>query len=128
MTEMNALTEEVIGACIEVHRALGPGLLESAYYKCLCYELELRTIHFQPEIALPVKYKALRLDSAYRIDLLIENCLVIELKAVEKIIPVHKAQLLTYLRLGNWPVGLLINFNVPVLKDGITRLVHDFKS
>jgi GxxExxY protein len=126
--EMNELTEQVIGACIEVHRTIGPGLLESAYRKCLCHELKLRAIQFQPEVILPVTYKGLILDSAYRVDLLIEHRLVVELKTAEKILPVHKAQLLTYLRLGNWPVGLLINFNVSVLKDGITRMVHDFKS
>ena len=123
--EMNQLTEEVIGACIEVHRHLGPGLLESAYRQCLCHELELRGIPFQPEVQLSVRYKGKELDCGYRVDLLVDNRLVLELKCLDAIHPIHKAQLLTYLKLGGWKIGLLINFNVKVLKDGITRMVLD---
>jgi GxxExxY protein len=121
--DINELTERVIGACIEVHRNTGPGLLESAYEQCLCRELSLRGIPFQLQVPLPVNYKGTLLDCGYRVDLLIDGQLLIELKSVEKILPIHEAQLLTYLRLGGWKVGLLINFNVKVLKDGIVRRV-----
>ncbi len=121
MLEEAALTEQVIGAAIEVHRHLGPGLLESAYLKCLARELRLREILFQTEVTLPVEYKGLRLESGFRIDVLVAEKVIIEVKSVEKIEPVHEAQLLTYLRLSGCPVGLLINFNVPVLKSGIIR-------
>lgn len=119
----NQLTETIIGAAIEVHRALGPGLLESAYVKCLCHELTLRGIPFVRELPLPLEYKGIRLDCGYRIDLLVADAVVVEVKTVEKLIPVHEAQLLTYLRLGGWRVGLLMNFNSPVLKQGVRRLV-----
>jgi GxxExxY protein len=121
--DINQSTEAVIGAAIEVHRALGPGLLESAYLKCLCHELELLKIPFEPELPLPVHYKGIDLECGYKIDILVAGVLVLELKAVEKIHPVHEAQLITYLRLGRWTVGLLLNFNVTVLKDGIRRRV-----
>jgi GxxExxY protein len=121
--ELNQLTEEIIGAAIEVHRALGPGLLESAYLECLCHELKLRGIPFVRGHDLPVQYKAMQLDCDYKIDILVAGLVVIDLKAVEKLPPVHEAQLLTYLRLGRWTVGLLINFTVPVLKDRIRRPV-----
>lgn len=121
--EINKITETIIGAAIEVHRQLGPGLLESAYEECLCRELALRQIAFERQRPLPVEYKGLRLDCGYCLDLLVANAVVIEIKAVESIVPVHEAQLLTYLRLGGWRVGLLINFNVPVLKHGIRRRV-----
>jgi GxxExxY protein len=117
-----ALTKEIIGAAIEVHRALGPGLLESAYEVCLCRELALRGIGFATQAPLPVSYKGVRLDCGYRIDLLVDGRIVVELKCVDAINSLHKAQLLTYLRLSNNKVGLIINFNVPVLKDGIERL------
>ena len=120
---VNELTHEIIGAAIEVHRALGPGLLESAYEACLCRELSLRGIDFQRELPLPVQYKGVRLDCGYRIDVLVAELVVVEIKTVEAIAPVHDAQLLTYLRLGGWKVGLLINFNVAVLKYGIHRRV-----
>jgi GxxExxY protein len=119
----NELTETVIGAAIEVHKALGPGLLESAYEQCLCHELRLRGISFETQIPLPVVYKDMKLDCGYKIDVLVAGILVLELKSVEKLHPIHDAQLLTYLRLGHWQIGLLINFNVPVLKDGIHRRV-----
>jgi GxxExxY protein len=124
---INDLTREVIGAAIEVHRVLGPGLLESTYEECLCHELRLRSLHFERQRALPVVFKELTLDCAYRLDLLIANAVVVEIKAVEGFLPVHEAQLLTYLKLGGWNVGLLINFNVPVLKDGIKRIVSGLK-
>jgi GxxExxY protein len=120
---LNELTYETIGAAIEVHRALGPGLLESVYHACLCRELSLRGIRFQTEMALPIQYKGIQLDCGYRIDLLVAELVVVEIKTVEAIAPVHDAQLLTYLRLGGWKVGLLINFNVAVLRQGIHRRV-----
>jgi len=118
------LTGEVIGAAIEVHKALGPGLLESAYEECLCRELELRKIFFERQKELPVEYKGVKLDCGYRLDILVENRLIVELKACESLQPIHEAQLLTYLKLTGIKVGLLINFNVPVLKEGIKRLVN----
>lgn len=123
MMELNGLTERVIGASIEVHRALGPGLLESAYEECLCRELALRNIPYARQVSLPVEYKGTQLDCGYRIDLLVADSVVLEIKACNAIAPIHEAQLLTYLRLGGWKVGLLINFNVPVLKDGIRRKI-----
>jgi GxxExxY protein len=117
------LTREVIGAGIEVHRALGPGLLESAYEECLCHELGLRGIHFERQKPLPVAFKGVTLDCGYRLDLLVSNSVVVEIKAVETFLPIHEAQLLTYLKLGGWKLGLLVNFNVPLLKDGIRRIV-----
>jgi GxxExxY protein len=116
-------TEGIIGAAIEVHRALGPGLLESAYEQCLCHELNLRGITFRRQLDLPVTYKGVRLDCGYRIDLLVNDEVVVEVKSVESLLPVHEAQLLTYMRLMNKSVGLLINFNVPVLARGILRRV-----
>ncbi|MGZ4810033.1 MAG: GxxExxY protein [Thermoanaerobaculia bacterium] len=115
-------TRQIIGAAIAVHRALGPGLLESAYQRCLGRELELRGIRYQTQVPLPVEYKGVPIDCAYRIDILIENT-VVEIKSVAAIEPVHVAQLLTYMKLGNWPLGLLINFNVPALKEGIRRRI-----
>ena len=120
---MNELSERAIGACIEVHRNTGPGLLESAYEQCLCHELNLRGIPFQVQFPLPVNYKGTLLDCGYRVDLLVDGRLLIELKAVDRILPIHEAQLLTYLRLGGWKVGLMINFNVKILTDGIVRRV-----
>ncbi len=117
------LTGQIIGAAIEVHRELGPGLLESAYQTCLAQELKLRNLKFEKEKPLPVSYKGCQLDCGYRLDFLVEGKVVVELKAVEAIQPVHEAQLLTYLKLTGCRVGLLINFNVPVLKKGIIRRV-----
>jgi GxxExxY protein len=118
------LTEQVIGAAIEVHRALGPGLLESAYEGCLCHEFHLRGISFERQLALPVEYKGVKLDCGYRIDLVVENSLILELKCLEHILPVHEAQLLTYLKLTGKRVGLILNFNVPILtRGGIVRKV-----
>ncbi len=121
--ELNKVTEQLIGAAIEVHKTLGPGLLESAYEECLCRELTLREISFARQRPLPVEYKGVKLDCGYRLDLLVAEAVVVEIKAVETIEPIHEAQLLTYLRLGGWKLGLLINFNVPVLKDGIRRRI-----
>ena len=120
---VNILTREIIGAAIEVHRHLGPGLLESAYRKCLMQELSLRRIPFKSEWPLPVSYKGIQLESGYRLDLVVGDAVVVETKSVEALAKVHEAQLLTYLRLGGWTVGLLINFNVDVLKNGICRRV-----
>jgi GxxExxY protein len=118
------LTERVIGAAIEVHRALGPGLLESAYEECLCHELHLREITFERQLPLPVRYKNVSLDCGYRLDLVVEHVLVLEIKCVEHVLPVHEAQLLTYLKMTGKRVGLILNFNVPVLaRAGIIRKV-----
>ena len=122
--DINDLTGEVIGAAIEVHKALGPGLLESAYEECLSRELDLRDIPYERQKELPVEYKGAKLQSAYRLDIAVANKLIIELKTCESLEPIHTAQLLTYLKLTGIKVGLLINFNVPVLKEGIKRLVN----
>ncbi len=121
--DINYLTGEIIGAAIEVHKALGPGLLESAYEECLCREFGLRQLHFKRQQAIPVEYKGVKLDCGYRIDFLIEDLVILELKPVDSLQPIHEAQLLTYLKLTGLKVGLLINFNVPVLKQGIRRLI-----
>lgn len=118
-----SVTSEIIAAAIEVHRALGPGLLESAYQAAMCRELSLRGIAFIQQVDMPLSYKGVKLDCGYRIDLVVGNLVVIELKAVQEILPVHEAQLLTYLHLTGMRVGLLINFNVAVLKNGIRRRV-----
>jgi GxxExxY protein len=119
----NELSKRVIGAAIEVHRQLGPGLLESAYEECLAYELQLRGIPFERQKALPLTYKDVRLDAGFRVDFLVDGKVVVELKATDALAPIHKAQVLTYLRLTGCKLGLLINFNVPLLKDGVKRLV-----
>lgn len=123
----NELTERVIGACIEIHRALGPGLLESAYEECLCHELSVAGIKFERQKPLPVRYKKVNLECGYRLDLVVEQKLIVELKAVESLLPIHEAQLLTYLKLSGLTLGLLINFNVPVLKSGIKRIANNFQ-
>src|SRR5882724_2312045 len=117
------LTESVIGAAIEVHRDLGPGLLESAYEECLCHELRLRDIPSAQQVAVPVNYKGVSLDCGYRLDLLVDDSVIVELKCVDKLLSVHSAQLLTYLKLTGKRVGLILNFQVPVLKEGIVRKV-----
>ena len=117
------LTEKIIGAAIEVHRVLGPGLLESVYEKALCHELNLRGLSFKHQIAIPLHYKGVDLECGFRIDLLVENIVVLELKSVASILPVHEAQLLTYMKLLKKPVGFIFNFNVPVLKQGMIRRV-----
>jgi GxxExxY protein len=123
-SDINAVTEAIIGAAIEVHRHLGPGLLESAYLNCLAKELELRDLCFEKEKRLPVEYKGFNLDCAYRLDLIVEDQVVVELKTVETILPIHEAQLLTYLKLTGCKIGLLINFNVPVLVKGLKRMIN----
>lgn len=119
--ENDLLTHRIIGAAIEVHRILGPGLLESTYEDCLCFELGLLGIRFEHQVALPLVYKSLRVERAYKPDLLIENSVVVELKTVEKIVPVHEAQMLTYLKLSGFEKALLFNFNSVPLKAGIRR-------
>jgi GxxExxY protein len=123
-TDVNAISGAIIGACIEIHRTLGPGLLESAYQECLCYELSTLGLRFEREKPLPVQYKAVRLACGYRLDLVVEDLVIVDLKNVERILPIHSAQLLTYLRTMNLPLGLLVNFNVPVLTHGIKRIAN----
>src|SRR6266851_7742686 len=120
----NELTHEIIGAAIEVHKNLGPGLLESTYEECLCHELSQRGIPFERQRPVPVVYKGVKLDCGYRLDVVVEEKLVLELKAVDHLLPVHEAQVLTYLKLTVLDVGLLVNFNTPVLRRGIRRLVR----
>jgi len=124
MDELNEISGQVIGAAIEVHRELGPGLLESAYEVCLSHELQQRGVRVDQQVPVPVSYKGLHLECGYRLDLLVENQVIVELKAVESLLPIHEAQLLTYLKLYQRRLGLLINFNVPVLKNGSKRLLH----
>ena len=123
-THVNVLTRQVIGAAIEVHRHLGPGLLESAYVRCLCRELSLKKIPFKREWPVPMSYKGIQLPCSYRLDLLVCDAVVVEVKSIEALTPIHEAQLLTYLKLGGWKVGLLINFNVEILTTGIRRKVY----
>lgn len=124
MTERDSLTGAIIGAAIEVHRQLGPGLLESAYEECLCRELSLSNLEFRRQVPLPVTYKGLKLDCGYRMDIVVANQVIIEVKSVDGVHPIHEAQLLTYLKLSGIRIGLLINFNSVVVKDGIKRLVY----
>lgn len=119
----NKLTEQIIGAAIDVHRALGPGLLESAYEACLSWELGARGIRHARQEPLPVTYRDQRLDAGYRLDLVVDDQVIVEIKAVERLLPIHEAQLLTYLRLSGKRIGLLMNFNVSTLRDGIRRRV-----
>jgi len=123
----DGLDKKIIGAAIEVHRALGPGLLESAYEQCLCHELELKGLLFDSQRELPVEYKGKNLDCGYRLDIVVDDSIILELKVVETIEPIHKAQLLTYLRLTNLSLGFLLNFNVPLMRDGIVRMVNGFQ-
>ncbi len=125
MTE-NEISKIIIGKAIEVHRHLGPGLLESAYQKCLAYDLRnVKEFHLELEKPLPIRYKGIELDCGYRLDMVINNRVIVELKAVDTLLPIHEAQLLTYLKLTNLKLGLLINFNVPVLRKGIKRIVNN---
>jgi GxxExxY protein len=116
-------SERVIGAAIEVHRHLGPGLLESSYHACLCRELELREIPHHRHVVLPLEYKGIRIAKGYVIDLLIEHSLIVEIKSVDKLLPIHSAQLMTYMRLQGVPSGLLMNFNVDILQHGLKRIL-----
>jgi GxxExxY protein len=122
----NQITQAIIGAAIEVHRGLGPGLLESAYEACLVYELGILGLKVETQKPLPLVYKSIKLDCGYRIDLLIEDKVIVELKAVDQILPIHHAQVLSYLKLTGCKVGLLINFNEKLLKHGIHRIVNGF--
>ncbi len=124
--DLNQLSSQIIGAAIEVHSHLGPGLLESAYEECLCRELTLRGIGFERQKALPLEYKGAKLDCGYRLDLIVENILILELKVCEKIEPIHRAQILTYLKLTDLRLGLVLNFNVAVMRDGVIRIVNNF--
>lgn len=124
----NEITEVVIGAAIRIRKALRPGLLESAYEECLCYELGRSALSFERQKPIPIAYESVKLDCGYRLDLVVEELVVLELKCVEKLLPIHEAQLLTYLKLSTLPLGLLINFHVPVLREGLKRLVLDFLS
>ena len=121
--EFDELSHRVIGCAVEVHRHLGPGLLESAYEQCLAHELSLGRIPFKLQHPLPIAYKGILLDCGYRLDLVVDDSLILELKAVERLLPIHEAQLLTYLKVANRRIGLLINFNVPILRDGLKRMV-----
>lgn len=123
---LNGITESVIGAAIEVHRALGPGLLESAYEACLAFELAERDLKVQQQAALPVVYRDVKLQCGYRLDLLVEDKVIVEVKAVDRLLPIHEAQLISYLKLSGCKVGLLMNFNVKVLKNGLRRVVNGF--
>jgi len=122
-TEFDALSNRVIGCALEVHRNLGPGLLESTYEQCLAHELRTADIAFKLQEPLPVEYKSVKLDCGYRIDLLVDDRLIVELKSVDRLLPIHQAQLLTYMKLSSISIGLLINFNVTYLKQGIKRMV-----
>ncbi|HVN87890.1 MAG TPA: GxxExxY protein [Candidatus Binatia bacterium] len=126
--DYDGLSEQIVGAAIEVHRTLGPGLLEHVYEECMAVELELRKLHFERQRLIPIEYEGCRIGADLKIDLYVENQAVVELKSVEKLLPVHEAQLLTYLRLVNTRVGLLINFNVPLSRDGVKRLVNGFET
>jgi GxxExxY protein len=119
----NDLTHEIIGAAIEVHKRLGPGLLESAYEECLAHELRLRNLRIDRQVGVPIVYKETKLECGYRIDLLVEGRIVVELKSIETLAPIHEAIILTYLRLSGHKIGLLINFNVGVLKEGVRRFI-----
>ena len=122
--EINKITEAIIGAAIEVHRTLGPGLLESAYEACLVFELSERGFQVEQQKSLPVMYKGMRVDAGYRLDLLVNDTVIVEIKAIDKLAPIHSAQLMSYLKLSEKKIGLLINFNVKLLKDGLKRIAN----
>jgi GxxExxY protein len=122
----NVLTDQIIGCAIEVHRHLGPGLLESVYEECLCYELSQIGLRFEKQVHLPLNYKGIMLECGHKLDLVVEDSIVVELKSVDGLAPVHHAQLLTYLKCSDKRVGLLINFNVPILKNGLKRVVNRY--
>ena len=125
--DINELSSKIIGAAIEVHKALGPGLLESAYEECMCHELSLRGLSFERQKPLPIVFKGKELDCSYRLDIVVENAIILELKSSENIEPIHRAQLLTYLKLSTLHLGLLLNFNTAFMKDGIVRVVNELK-
>ena len=123
MKNLNELTEAIIGAAMEVHRTLGPGLLESTYEMCLCRELSISGIRFERQVPIAVEYKGVKLDCGYRADIVVDGMILVEIKAIDSLLPIHDAQLLSYLKLGGWKIGLLINFNVELLKNGLRRRV-----
>jgi GxxExxY protein len=125
--DINHLSSKIIGAAIEVHKVLGPGLLESAYEKCLCHELKLRGLSFDNQKPLPLVFKGEEIDCGYRLDIIVGNAIILELKACEKIEPIHKAQLLTYLKISGLTLGLILNFNVPIMRRGIVRIVNNLE-
>ena len=125
--DINELSSNIIGAAIEVHKALGPGLLESAYEECLCHEFSMRGLQYARQKLLSITYKGKKLDCSYRLDVIIEDKIILELKACEKVEQIHKAQLLTYLKISGLNLGLILNFNVPIMRDGIVRIVNDLK-
>ena len=124
MMNINELSSRIIGAAIEVHKALGPGLLESAYENCICHELSIGGLSLERQKPLAVRYKGINLDCGYRLDVVVEDAIILELKSCEKIEPIHRAQLLTYLKLSGFKLGLLLNFNVTLMREGIVRIVH----
>jgi GxxExxY protein len=123
---LDQISRRIIGAAIEVHRHLGPGLLESAYQSCLAFELKQLGLNVEEQKPLPVVYKQVKLDCGYRLDMVVEDEVILEIKAIEKLLPIHEAQLLSYLRLAKKRIGLLMNFHVPVLKNGLKRIVNEF--
>jgi GxxExxY protein len=123
VNNLNELTDAIIGAAMEVHRIFGPGLLESTYEMCLCRELAIRGIPFERQVPIPVEYKGVKLDCGYRADIVVDGAILVEIKAIDALLPIHDAQLLSYLKLGGWKIGLLINFNVELLKNGLRRRV-----
>ncbi len=125
--DINQLSSKIIGAAIQVHKALGPGLLESAYEECICYELSYQGFSIERQKPLAINYKGIKLDCGYRLDIVVENTIILELKSCKKIEPIHKAQLLTYLKLSGLNLGLILNFNVSVMRDGIVRIVNELK-
>ena len=127
MIDINKLSGEIIGATIEVHKVLGPGLLESAYEQCLCHELNLRGFSYKSQESLAVRYKGIKLDCGFRLDVVVEDAIILELKSCVKIEPIHKAQLLTYLKLSGFKLGLLLNFNVSLMREGIVRIVNELE-
>jgi GxxExxY protein len=127
MININNLSSRIIGAAIEVHKALGPGLLESTYEECISHELSIGGLSLERQKPLPVQYKGINLDCSYRLDVVVENAIILELKSCEKIEPIHKAQLLTYLKLCGFKLGLLLNFNVILMREGIVRIVNELE-
>ena len=125
--DINKLSSRIIGAAIEVHKALGPGLLESAYEECICHELSIGGLSLERQKPLAVRYKGINLDCGYRLDVVVEDAIILELKSCEKIMPIHKAQLLTYLKLSGFKLGLLLNFNVTLMREGIVRIVNELE-
>ena len=125
--DINQLSNDTIGAAIEVHKTLGPGLLESAHEKCLCHELKLRGLPFDSQKPLPLFFKGEKIDCGYRLDIVVDNAIILELKSCEEIEPIHKAQLLTYLKLSGLTLGLILNFSAPLMRDGIVRIVNNLE-